>query len=106
MSKDTAFLVDFLPVIHHTVSRSGFLVDHMQYDYDGLKPLDSPTAISWTSSCCAGIRATIRRIWTVHPDSTTYLPVLYRTVSAAADQYLRAARRRHAAARAGPGRRR
>lgn len=38
VSNETAFLVDFLPVIRRTVSRSGFVVDHVQYCCDALKP--------------------------------------------------------------------
>jgi putative transposase len=38
VSNETAFLVDFLLVIRRTVSSSGFVVDHVQYYFDALKP--------------------------------------------------------------------
>jgi putative transposase len=38
VASETAFLVDFLPVIRRTLSRSGFVIDHVQYYCDALKP--------------------------------------------------------------------
>jgi hypothetical protein len=38
VTSETAFLVDFLPVIRRTLTRSGFVVDHVQYYRDALKP--------------------------------------------------------------------
>ncbi|MGC4942238.1 Mu transposase C-terminal domain-containing protein [Kribbella sp. DT2] len=57
VSNETAFLIDFLPVIRRTVTRSGFQVDHVQYYCDALKPWIAQRA-QLASSCCAGIRAT------------------------------------------------
>lgn len=34
----TAFLVDFLPVIRRTLTRTGFVIDHIHYYADALKP--------------------------------------------------------------------
>jgi putative transposase len=34
----TAFLVDFLPVIRRTLTRTGFVIGHVQYYCDALKP--------------------------------------------------------------------
>ncbi|MBX7554433.1 recombinase family protein [Streptomyces sp. tea 10] len=38
VTNETAFLVDFLPVIRRTLSRSGFVIDHVQYYSNALKP--------------------------------------------------------------------
>ena len=35
---ETAFLVDFLPVIRRTLTRTGFVIDHVHYFSDALKP--------------------------------------------------------------------
>ena len=34
----TAFLVDFLPVLRRTLTRTGFVIDHVRYFADALKP--------------------------------------------------------------------
>lgn len=34
----TAFLVDFLPVIRRALTRTGFVIDHVRYFSDALKP--------------------------------------------------------------------
>jgi hypothetical protein len=38
VASETAFLVDFLPVIRRTLTRTGFVVGHVQYYCDALKP--------------------------------------------------------------------
>ncbi|MBJ8339526.1 MULTISPECIES: Mu transposase C-terminal domain-containing protein [Antrihabitans] len=39
VTHETSFLIDFLPVIRRTLTRSGFQVDHVQYHSDALKTL-------------------------------------------------------------------
>ncbi|WP_162958252.1 DDE-type integrase/transposase/recombinase [Nocardia yunnanensis] len=39
VTNETAFLVDFLPVERRSLRRTGFVLDHVQYDSDALKPL-------------------------------------------------------------------
>jgi putative transposase len=78
VSNETAFLVDFLPVIRRAVSRSGFVVDHVQYYCDALKP--------WIAQRdqLGKLRRDprdISRIWALDPGGTTYLPVPYRVLS-------------------------
>jgi putative transposase len=80
VSNETAFLVDFLPVIRRTVSRSGFVVDHVQYYCDALKP--------WIAQRDQLGKFVLRRdprdisrIWALDPDGTTYLAVPYRVLS-------------------------
>lgn len=52
-TNETAFLVDFLPVIRRSLSRSGFTVDHVQY-YADVRAL-IPAASRWPGSCRAAI---------------------------------------------------
>jgi putative transposase len=38
ITRATAFLVDFLPIIRRTLTRTGFVIDHIHYYADALKP--------------------------------------------------------------------
>lgn len=80
VSNETAFLVDFLPVIRRTVSRSGFVVDHVQYYCDALKPWIARRAELGKFVLRRDPRD-ISRIWVLDPDGTTYLAVPYRVLS-------------------------
>lgn len=80
VTRETAFLVDFLPVIRRTLSRTGFVVDHVQYYSDALKP--------WIAIRERLGRFVLRRdprdisrIWVLDPEGENYLEVGYRTVS-------------------------
>ena len=80
VASETAFLVDFLPVIRRTLTRSGFVIDHVQYYRDALKP--------WIARREQLGRFVLRRdprdisrIWALDPDGGTYLEVGYRTLS-------------------------
>lgn len=76
----TAFLVDFLPVLRRTLTRTGFALDHIRYFADALKP--------WIARRESLPRFLIRRdprdisrIWVLEPDGRYYLEVPYRTLS-------------------------
>ncbi len=80
VTNETAFLVDFLPVIRRSLSRSGFVIDHVQYYCGALKP--------WIARRERLGRFVLRRdprdisrIWALDPDGTAYLEVPYRTLS-------------------------
>lgn len=80
VTSETAFLVDFLPVIRRTLRRTGFTIDHVQYFSDVLKP--------WIVRRDALEKFVLRRdprdisrIWVLDPDGHAYLPVPYRTLS-------------------------
>lgn len=75
-----AFLVDFLPVIRRTLTRTGFVIDHVHYFSDALKP--------WIARRDQSSRFVIRRdprdisrVWVLDPDGGSYLEVPYRTLS-------------------------
>lgn len=80
VTDETAFLVDFLPVIRRTLTRSGFVIDHVGYFADVLKP--------WIARRDRLDRFVIRRdprdisrIWVLDPDGAAYVEVGYRTMS-------------------------
>lgn len=80
VANETAFLVDFLPVLRRTLTRTGFVIDHVRYFSDALKP--------WIARRDRQDRFLIRRdprdisrIWVLDPDGGSYLPVPYRTLS-------------------------
>ena len=80
VSNETAFLIDFLPLIHRTLTRSGFVVDHVQYYSDALKP--------WIARRDQLGKFVLRRdprdisrIWALDPDGTTYVVVPYRVLA-------------------------
>lgn len=76
----TAFLVDFLPVIRRTLTRTGFVIDHIHYFADVLKPWIArrdhlpPFLIRRDPR-------DISRVWVLEPDSQHYLEIPYRILS-------------------------
>jgi putative transposase len=80
VTSESAFLVDFLPVIRRTLTRSGFVIDHIHYFAAALKP--------WIARRQDLGRFVIRRdprdlsrIWVLDPDGASYLEIPYRTLS-------------------------
>ncbi|WSU48071.1 Mu transposase C-terminal domain-containing protein [Streptomyces sp. NBC_01092] len=80
VTHEAAFLLDFLPVIRRTLSRSGFVIDHVHYYSDALKP--------WIARRDRLGRFVLRRdprdisrIWVLDPDGTDYVEVPSRTLS-------------------------
>ena len=80
VTHEAAFLIDFLPVIRRTLTRTGFVIDHVRYFSDALRP--------WISRRDQLGRFVIRRdprdisrVWVLEPDGNTYLEVPYRTLS-------------------------
>ena len=80
ISHETAFLVDFLPVITRRLGRVGFVIDHIVYFADVLKP--------WIAERKRLDKFLIRRdprdlsrIWVLDPASNQYLEIPYRSIS-------------------------
>lgn len=80
VANETAFLVDFLPVIRRSISRTGFVIDHVRYYSDALKP--------WIADRDRLGRFVIRRdprdisrVWVLDPAGQSYVEVGYRTMS-------------------------
>ena len=80
VSNETTFLIDFLPVIRRTLTRSGFVVDHVQYYSDALKPWVARREQLGKFVLRRDPRD-ISRIWALDPDGTTYVAVPYRVSS-------------------------
>ncbi|MQA64059.1 MAG: DDE-type integrase/transposase/recombinase [Actinophytocola sp.] len=80
VTDETAFLVDFLPVIRRSLSRTGFQIDHVQYYCDALKPWIARRERLGKFVLRRDPRD-ISRIWALDPDGSAYLEVPYRTLS-------------------------
>lgn len=79
-SNPAAFLVDFLPVVRRKLGRTGFVIDHVHYFANVLKP--------WIARRGRLERFVIRRdprdisrIWVLDPEGHHYVEVPYRTLS-------------------------
>ena len=80
MTSATAFVVDFLPVIRRTLTRSGFVIDHVHYFANVLRP--------WIARRAELEKFVIRRdprdisrVWVLDPGGEEYVEVPYRTLS-------------------------
>ena len=80
VSNPKAFLIDFLPVIRRTIRQTGFVIDHVTYYTDVLKP--------WIARRDRLERFVIRRdprdlsrVWVLDPEGVCYVEVPYRTLS-------------------------
>lgn len=80
VSDKQAFLIDFLPVLRRRITRIGFVLDHISYYADFLKP--------WIASRDRMDKFIIRRdprdisrIWVLDPESKAYFDIPYRSLS-------------------------
>src|ERR1019366_3610662 len=80
VASETAFLVDFLPVIRRTLTRTGFTIGHVQYYCDALKPWIARRGQLGKFILRRDPRD-VSRIWALDPDANAYLEVPYRTLS-------------------------
>nr|QJS06005.1 transposase [Cryobacterium sp.]QJS06285.1 transposase [Cryobacterium sp.] len=78
-SNPTAFLVDFLPVVRRTLTRTGFVIDHVHYFSNALKPWISRRDTLDPFLIRRDPRD-ISRIWVLEPDGLLYMEVPYRTM--------------------------
>lgn len=75
----TAFLVDFLPVIRRTLTRTGFVIDHIHYFADVLKPWIARRD-NLPQFLIRRDPRDISRVWVLEPDTQHYLEIPYRTL--------------------------
>ncbi|WP_258725232.1 Mu transposase C-terminal domain-containing protein [Cellulomonas sp. NS3] len=80
VTSETAFLVDFLPVIRRRLTRTGFVVDHVRYFCDALKPWVARRDHLYPFILRRDPRD-LSRIWVLDPDENSYLEVPYRTLA-------------------------
>ncbi|MGH9067411.1 MAG: transposase [Acidimicrobiales bacterium] len=80
IANPTAFLVDFLPVVRRTLTRTGFIIDHVHYFANVLKP--------WIVRRGRLDKFVIRRdprdisrVWVLDPEGQHYVEVPYRNLS-------------------------
>ncbi len=80
VSDPNAFLIDFLPVIRRKIQRVGFVIDHVVYYRDVLKP--------WIARRHQLDKFVIRRdprdlsrVWVLDPPSNYYLEIPYRSIA-------------------------
>jgi putative transposase len=80
VSNPRSFLVDFLPVVRRRIQRQGFLIDHIVYSSNSIKP--------WIARRDRGHRFVIRRdprdlsrIFVLAPEANYYVEVPYRSIS-------------------------
>lgn len=76
----TAFLVDFLPIIRRTLTRTGFVIDHIHYYANALKPWIARRE-RFSVFLIRRDPRDISRIWVLEPEGQHYLEIPYRTLS-------------------------
>lgn len=74
------FLIDFLPIVHRSLRRDGFMLDHIVYYTDALKPLISDREKHGKFLLRRDPRD-LSRIYAYLPEIKGYLEVPYRTLS-------------------------
>jgi putative transposase len=75
----TAFLVDFLPVIRRMLTRTGFVIDHIHYFADVLKPWIARRD-NLPQFLIRRDPRDISRVWVLEPDTQHYLEIPYCTL--------------------------
>ncbi|RTS42678.1 transposase [Pseudomonas aeruginosa] len=80
VTRPTAFLDDFLPVIRRTLTRTGFVIDHIHYYADALKPWIARRE-RLPAFLIRRDPRDISRIWVLEPEGQHYLEIHYRTLS-------------------------
>ena len=80
VTRPTAFLVDFLPVIRRTLTRTGFVIDHIHYYADALKPWIARRE-RLPAFLIRRDPRDISRLWVLEPEGQHYLEIHYRTLS-------------------------
>ena len=80
VTRPAAFLVDFLPVIRRTLTRTGFVIDHIHYYADALKPWIARRE-RLPAFLIRRDPRDISRIWVLEPEGQHYLEIHYRTLS-------------------------
>jgi putative transposase len=80
IANQTSFLVDFLPVVHRTLTRTGFVIDYVHYFANVLKPWIGRRDKLEPFIIRRDPRD-ISRIWVLEPDGRHYVEVPYRSIA-------------------------
>lgn len=81
VTDEKAFLIDFLPVIRRGVGRYGFLIDHITYYSDILRPWIARREQLLEKFILRRDPRDISRVWVLDPGSQRYLELPYRAIS-------------------------
>jgi putative transposase len=79
IQNEKAFLIDFLPIIHRTLRRDGFIVDHIGYYNNALRPMVSERA-TYGKFLIRRDTRDLSRIYVPLPEGIGYLEVPYRAL--------------------------
>lgn len=79
-ANQTAFLVDFLPVIRRALTRTGFVIDHVHYFANALKPWIGRRDGLGPFIIRRDPRD-ISRVWVLEPEGRHYVEVPYKAIS-------------------------
>ncbi|MEQ1529672.1 MAG: Mu transposase C-terminal domain-containing protein [Methylococcales bacterium] len=80
VSNAKAFMVDFLPIIRRTLTRTGFAIDHIHYFANALKPLIARRNKHAPKFLIRRDPRDISRIWVLDTESQNYLEIPYRSM--------------------------
>jgi putative transposase len=75
-----AFLIDFLPIVHRTLRRDGFMLDHVAYYNNALRPFITER-VKYGKFLIRRDPRDLSRIYVYLPENKGYLEVPYRTLS-------------------------
>jgi putative transposase len=81
VADEKAFLIDFLPVERRGVGRYGFVIDHITYYSDILKPWIARREQLLDRFILRRDPRDISRVWVLDPESQRYLEIPYRNIS-------------------------
>lgn len=80
ITSPTEFLVDFLPVLRRKLGRTGFVIEHVHYFANLLKPWITRRD-RWERFVIRRVPRDISRIWALDPEGSNYVEVPYRTLA-------------------------
>lgn len=80
IQNEKAFLIDFLPIVHRTLRRDGFMLDHVAYYNNALRPFISER-VKYEKFLIRRDPRDLSRIYVYLPENNGYLEVPYRTLS-------------------------
>lgn len=80
VADERAFLIDFLPVVRRSITRTGFVIDRIAYYSNILKPWIARRDLLGKFVIRRDPRD-IGRVWVLDPESNRYLEIPYRSLS-------------------------
>ena len=81
LTNESSFLIDFLPIIKRRLTRTGFLVDHINYFCNTLKPIITSQHKNNEKFLIRRDPRDISRIWVLDKIQDEYIEVPYNSIS-------------------------